>query len=107
MPRTKQSTAASIESVLTEDRRFKPSRDFSKKAHVRSMAQYERMYEESIRNPERFWAKIAAELHWFKPWKTVLKWKIPFAKWFVGGKTNISYNCLDGSWQPSGRTKLP
>ena len=95
MPRTKQSTAASIESVLTEDRRFKPSRDFSKKAHVRSMAQYERMYEESIRNPERFWAKIASELHWFRPWKTVLKWKIPFAKWFVGGKTNISYNCLD------------
>jgi len=48
-----------------------------------------------MRNPERFWAKIAEELVWFKKWRKVLEWKLPFAKWFVGGKINVSYNCLD------------
>src|SRR5688572_25677850 len=84
-----------IESTLKENRVFKPAKSFSDKAHIKSMAEYERLYRKSLRDPEKFWAEIAGELHWFKKWKRVLEWKIPFAKWFLGGRTNLSYNCLD------------
>src|SRR5882672_5865911 len=85
-----------ITSVLQEKRVFPPAKDFSSRAHIKSLAQYRKRYNESIRSPEKFWAKEAkAELVWFKPWKKVLQWKVPFAKWFVGGKINVSYNCLD------------
>jgi len=84
-----------ITSVMTEARHFKPSTEFSKNAHIKSMAQYKALYQQSIRAPEKFWAKIASELDWFQKWKKVLVWDPPFAKWFVGGKINISYNCLD------------
>jgi acetyl-CoA synthetase len=53
------------------------------------------MYSQSIKNPEKFWGKAAEELHWFKKWKKVLKWKAPHSEWFTGGKLNLSYNCLD------------
>ena len=56
---------------------------------------YEKFYKESIKNPEAFWENIAKELSWFKPWDKVLDWKYPYAKWFVGGQTNIVYNALD------------
>ena len=60
------------------------------------MSQYRKMYRESVKSPDKFWAKQAKEeLVWFKPWKKVLQWKAPFAKWFVGGTLNVSYNCLD------------
>jgi acetyl-CoA synthetase len=60
------------------------------------MAQYRALYNESIRQPEKFWGRAAREeLVWFKPWKKVLQWKLPNAKWFVGGRLNVSYNCLD------------
>jgi acetyl-CoA synthetase len=60
------------------------------------MAQYRALYNESIRQPEKFWGRAAKEeLVWFKPWKKVLQWKLPDAKWFVGGRLNVSYNCLD------------
>src|SRR5206468_3284900 len=62
---------------------------------LNSREQYEKMYRESIDNPEQFWGKAAEELHWFKKWDKVLDWNVPDAKWFVGGKTNMSYNCLD------------
>jgi acetyl-CoA synthetase len=85
-----------ITSVSTEKRVFSPPKDFSKAAHIKSLAQYRKLYNESIRSPEKFWAKQAKnELIWFKPWKKVLEWKEPFAKWFVGGQLNASYNCLD------------
>src|SRR6266536_5370183 len=85
-----------ITCVLHEERVFRPSKQFSGNAHVKSLAQYRKLYNESIRSPEKFWAKQArTELVWFKPWKKVLKWKEPFAKWFVGGRLNVSYNCLD------------
>jgi acetyl-CoA synthetase len=84
-----------ITSVLNERRRFAPSAQFSKDAHIKSMAQYKKMYAESIKKPDVFWGKVAKELHWFKPWKKVSEWKEPYAKWFVGAKTNLSYNCLD------------
>jgi len=84
-----------IESHLKETRVFKPSREFAKKARISSLEQYRRMYRESIRNPDKFWAREARELHWQKPWKKVLQWNAPSAKWFVGGKLNLSENCLD------------
>ena len=85
----------SIESHLVEKRVFKPSRDFAAKARIKNFAQYERMHRESIRHPDKFWAREAKELTWNRPWKKVLKWKPPFAEWFVGGKLNLSENCLD------------
>ena len=76
-----------IESHLKEIRVFKPSRDFAKKAHIGSLDHYRRMHRESIRQPEKFWAREARNLTWQRTWKKVLEWKEPFAKWFVGGKT--------------------
>jgi acetyl-CoA synthetase len=84
-----------IESHLIEKRVFKPSREFAKNARIKSLAQYQRMYRESIRSPDKFWAREAKELIWRKSWKKVLDWKVPFAKWFVGGQLNLSENCLD------------
>src|SRR5256885_1769483 len=84
-----------IESHLIEKRVFKPSKDFAKRARIKSLDQYRRMYRESIKNPAKFWAREAGELVWRKRWKSVLKWKAPFAQWFVGGKLNLSENCLD------------
>lgn len=88
-------TSPNITSVLKEKRVFKPDAGFAKTAHVKSFAEYRKIYQASIRNPERFWGKIASELDWFKKWSKVLEWKLPFSKWFVGGKINVSYNCLD------------
>jgi len=83
-------------SILIEKRVFAPPKGFAKSARIRSLAQYRKLYKESIRSPEVFWGKQAkSELVWFKPWKKVLAWKEPFAKWFVGGQLNVSYNCLD------------
>src|SRR5215469_11222154 len=91
-----QASTTSITSVLHENRVFRPSKEFAKGAHVNSLAQYRKLYNESIRAPEKFWGKQAKnELIWFKPFTKVLQWKEPFAKWFVGGKLNVSYNCLD------------
>src|SRR5712671_4631560 len=85
-----------ITSVSTENRVFAPPKEFSKHAHIKSLAQYRKLYNESIRSPEKFWGKQAKnELIWFKPFKKVLQWKEPFAKWFIGGQLNVTYNCLD------------
>ena len=85
-----------LDTVLKEARRFKPSKEFRKNAHIGSEAEYRRLYKKSIQNPKKFWADAAGELHWFKTWSTVLDAKKkPFYRWFVGGKTNLSYNCLD------------
>jgi acetyl-CoA synthetase len=85
-----------IESILQEKRLFHPSSEFSQNAHIKSMADYQRLYNTAKADPRQFWANLAAtELEWFQKWDTVLDWKPPFAKWFVGGKINISYNCLD------------
>ena len=86
---------ADIESLLEEKRVFKPDPAFARAANwnKKTVAEYRRLGEKS---PERFWAKMAKEhVSWFAPWKKVLVWKPPYAKWFVGGKTNVSYNCLD------------
>ncbi|MBL8185670.1 MAG: acetate--CoA ligase [Blastocatellia bacterium] len=84
-----------IESVLSETRVFQPPSDFASKAHISGFEAYERLYAEAEADPSAFWEKQAADLHWFKRWEKVLEWNEPFAKWFVGGKINVSYNCLD------------
>src|SRR5581483_6440791 len=84
-----------IDSILQEQRTFEPSQEFRQQAHIKSHEDYERLYKESIDDPEKFWAGVAKELHWFKPWHTVLEWDCPWAKWFAGGEMNLSYNCLD------------
>jgi acetyl-CoA synthetase len=84
-----------IESLLKEKRVFRPRPEFAKQANWSrpKAAELRRLGE---RSPERFWAQMAKEhVSWFTPWKKVLDWKPPFAKWFVGAKTNVSYNCLD------------
>ena len=84
-----------IDSTLRENRVFPPPPEFSAKAHIKSLEQYESLYKESIQDPEKFWAGVAGDLHWFKTWDKVLDWDLPWAKWFVGGKLNLCYNCVD------------
>ena len=84
-----------IETVLKEDRVFEPSEAFKRSARINQLEAYEALYRESLEQPEQFWSRVASELHWFKPWDKVLEWNPPNAKWFIGGKTNLSYNCLD------------
>ena len=85
-----------IESILQEKRLFYPSAEFSQNAHIKSLEDYQRLYDSAKADPEKFWAELAqTELHWFQQWDQVLDWQPPFAKWFVGGKINISYNCID------------
>src|SRR5437867_5804924 len=94
-----------IESHLVEKRVFKPSRDFAKTTRIKSLDQYRRMYRESIDQPAKFWAREARELVWRAPWKKVVEWKAPFAKWFGGGKLNLSENCLDRHLTSARRNK--
>jgi acetyl-CoA synthetase len=84
-----------IDSTLRENRVFPPPAEFSAKAYIKSVEEYEALYKKSIEDPEGFWAGVAADLHWFKKWDKVLEWNLPWAKWFVGGKINLSYNCVD------------
>lgn len=85
-----------IESILHESRLFHPSAEFSQAARIGSLEAYKALYEKAAADPAAFWSELAEkELHWFQKWDTVLDWQPPFAKWFVGGKINISYNCLD------------
>src|SRR5262245_23770715 len=84
-----------ITSVMKERRVFKPRAAFSRQAHIPSLATYRKLYRAAERDPQKFWAGIARDLHWFKTWRRTLSWKEPFAQWFVGGRTNLSYNCLD------------
>jgi acetyl-CoA synthetase len=92
-----QSTSPGIiESALQEERIFPPPPEFSRQAHIKSWEDYQQLYAKAIDNPERFWAELAKqELHWFHQWRKVLDWQPPFAQWFVGGKLNVAYNCLD------------
>ena len=88
---------STISSMMEETRKFPPSKEFVDQAYVKSREQYEKMWKESIENPEKFWGGVANDLHWFKKWDTVNQENFGKAeiKWFLGGKTNISYNCLD------------
>ena len=89
------STTPSIESVLQENRSFPPPHEFAAHAHVKSFADYEQLYRRAADDPDGFWAEVAGELTWQTRWQKVLDWKLPDAKWFVGGQLNVSVNCLD------------
>lgn len=93
--KSKSTATEGITSVLIEERIFKPNANFSKEAHIKSLSEYKKIYYSSMRSPQKFWAKMASELDWFKRWKKILLWNPPIAQWFVGGKLNVSYNCLD------------
>jgi acetyl-CoA synthetase len=96
-PASSPSSAATgqLDTVMQEERRFAPPAEFAARARIKSLAQYEQMWNEAAANIEKFWGDMAGELHWFEPYTKVLEWNEPFARWFVGGKTNVSYNCLD------------
>ncbi len=88
----------SIDVLMAEKRTFPPSKEFSERAHIKSMQEYEQMYKRSVEDPEGFWADMAERhITWFKKWDKVLEWSFekPEIKWFMGGKLNASYNCLD------------
>ena len=83
--------SGSIDALLQEERTFPPPGDFAKNANMADAD----IYEKARQDPEGFWAGLAEELDWFQKWDKVLDWDPPFAKWFVGGKLNVSYNCID------------
>jgi acetyl-CoA synthetase len=87
--------ASNITSVLKETRLFPPPADFSAGAHIKSPAEYERLWQRAKDDPEGFWGDQADSLHWFQRWNKVLVWNEPHAQWFAGGKLNASFNCLD------------
>lgn len=88
--------AGQIAHVLAEDRMFPPPAEFTRQAVISSREQYDQLYQSAQQDPEAFWRKEALEnLHWFEPFTEVCNWQVPHVKWFSGGKTNASYNCLD------------
>ena len=92
------SDAKKIDVLMTEGRTFPPSKEFSSKAHIKSIEEYEKIYKRSVEDMEGFWAEMAEQnLTWYKKWDKVLEYNFekPEIKWFQGGKLNASYNCLD------------
>ncbi len=91
MSHAAEPTAAEIDALLQEDRTFPPPDEFRRQAHVSDRTLYQR----AAADLEAFWAEQARTLDWIRPWDRVLEWNPPRAKWFVGGKLNVSANCLD------------
>ena len=100
------SVETNMDSLLRENRVFPPSKEFSAKAHIGSLVEYEVMYRRSIDDPNGFWAEAAKELDWFQPWTEVQSGDISHAKWFVGGKLNLSHNCVDRHANGSRKDKV-
>jgi acetyl-CoA synthetase len=94
-PRMLAQQSKRIVHVMEEERLFPPSKGFAAQARIGSLAEYQRLWNEAATDIEGFWAKMADDLHWFKPYAEVLRWQEPLAEWFVGGLTNVAYNCLD------------
>jgi len=82
---------------MSEVKIFNPAAEFTAKAHIKSMEQYQEMYDRSVDDPDAFWAEQAERLTWFKKWDRVANYDLAAGdiKWFEGGKLNVSYNCLD------------
>ncbi len=91
----------SLDALLDERRTFPPPEEFRQRANWNNPAIYDR----AANNPEGFWAEEAKNLDWFKPWDKVLEWNAPWAKWFVGGKLNVTYNCVDRHAHSARRNK--
>jgi len=89
-----------IDTLLSEDRRFPPPPEFAERAVAKAD-----LYDRARANREAFWAEQAAQLEWIEPWKQVLEWQPPHAKWFLGGKLNVSANCLDRHLQGARRNQ--
>jgi acetyl-CoA synthetase len=96
-----------ITSVMEETRKFSPTAEFSSKAHIKSMAEYEEMYRRSVEDPDGFWSEMAGRLHWFKRWEKVREFDFVEGRisWFSGGKLNMAYNCLDVHLDTSRKNK--
>jgi len=94
-----------IESRLKEDRRFPPPPSFASRARLSSHAAYAAMHAQSLEEPDVFWREHTADLVWRQPWKTFSEWKLPHAKFFVGGKLNVTESCLDRHVATAHRTK--
>ena len=82
---------AAIDSYYLEERTFEPPEDFKSHALVTDTS----LYDAAAQDWSGFWAKQALALDWYREWDTIVDWELPFAKWFVGGSLNVSYNCLD------------
>ena len=98
----------SISVLQVENRTFPPAKSFSEKAHIKSMAEYEKLYKWSVEDPDGFWGEMAEKhLTWYKKWDKVLEYNFekPDIKWFKGGKINVSYNCLDRHTKTATRNK--
>ncbi|MGE0705230.1 MAG: acetate--CoA ligase [Vicinamibacterales bacterium] len=93
--------AIEYDDLLHEDRVFQPSPEFRERAHAGDAA----IYADAEKDPEGFWARCAGELEWITPWTQVLDWNPPHARWFLGGRLNISANCLDRHLQGPRRNK--
>ena len=98
-------STGSIHTSMQEARLFPPPADFAAQARIPSLAAYEELWKKAAGDIEKFWGELAQELHWFKPYDKVLDWQEPFARWFVGGQTNVSYNCLDKHLQSPRQNK--
>ncbi len=88
-------SSQAIESAQQENRIFPPPAQFTQQAHIKSMDEYQKLWRESIDQPDQFWGRAAGELKWVRKWDKVLEWNAPNAKWFTGAKTNLSLNCID------------
>ncbi len=96
-------TGGSIDNVMQESRLFPPSDAFLEGCKINSMEAYQQLYDQAAADPVKFWGDLAREeLHWFEDFDTTLEWNEPYAEWFVGGKTNVSYNCLDRNLEANG-----
>ncbi len=93
---------ATIEALLTERRVFEPSEEFKARATWNDPAIYER----AAADPEAFWVEQAERLDWFEKWHTVSEWNPPWVKWFLGGRLNVAYNCLDRHVERGGGDKV-
>ncbi|MFH0914137.1 MAG: acetate--CoA ligase [Chloroflexota bacterium] len=89
--------ASGITSMMEEKRVFPPPKELSEKAYIKSLDEYRKIYQRSVDDPEGFWAEMAQQLDWFQKWDKVLvdNFKEARHEWFVGGKLNVSYNCID------------
>src|SRR4030042_3865978 len=94
-------------SMMEETRKIDPPEELSKQGIIKSIEQYQHMYQNTLKNPEKFWEGWAHELHWFKTWDRVTEsdFERAHVRWFVGGKLNASDNCLDRHLLTERRTK--
>jgi acetyl-CoA synthetase len=100
------STGSNIDTVMHESRVFPPSREFAAEARIGSEQAYQQLYDKAKADPVAFWSDLAREeLHWFEPFQQGLRWNEPFAEWFIGGRTNAAYNCLDAHLGTARRNK--